>query len=459
MPKLINSVAYELGLAKEKNEDLERRIRKLDDEVLQLKAYIKKNNLPLPKAKRSITSQPTVEKGYLQTTKSSRNRSAQPPTQEESKRTESVVICGNGEDTKYPYTKYSYKYRYMDGDLVKVSSTLEKPHYLERTVSSYKKVKSPGPWIQALWERERKAKENEPLGWGDEDDSGYECNRDPVTVQTQYPPANWEYLEKDKTAEELLQKQTEVGRKSPSHLQYVPMRSEFLCDLLKQSLRLAQEIFFHGINNYYHINAEELECPQEVRFGRVEIDSFFGCMGSWTKLEVPGRSHTLWDLKYLIRGITTLRNTVCHYNHWSASMVLQSYDDLLEAVQRLAVFFADERRAFQARALRDKLTAHAEQCLDQLHGMLILAELPGARPWEPHHVRKFGLITGCSRFDSDVKDIPFLILRAAHDWNLRLPTPRWKWRSEELVEQFLSLQNRDSKDSEVSTTESHAVSV
>ncbi|KAI1655467.1 hypothetical protein F4813DRAFT_398096 [Daldinia decipiens] len=432
MPKLINSVAYELGLAKEKNKDLQRRIQKLDDEVLQLKTYIRKNNLPLPKAKQPITSQPTIEKGFLKTTKASRNRSIQAPTQEKSACTESVVVYDNGKYTEYPYTEYRHGYRYVDGNLVKIDSTWDRPHYLKWTISSDYKNKGPGPWIRALWERERKAKEEkDSLGWGNEEDSGYE-------EPSEYSSVDEEELESHKSAHELLREKSEVNRKSPSHLRYVPIRSECVYDILKRSLRLAQEIFFHGIQKCFPCCADKLDGPQEVLFGRVEINRFFGGWDGWKKLEILGRSYDVRYLKYETEGVTVLRNTVCHYSHYEASMNLEHHDSLIEAVQLLAIFFADERRAFQARALRDKLIAHAEQCLRQLEDMLILAELPGARPWQPHQARGFKRIILSSDFENDDKSVPFAVLRAAQDWNLRRPTPVRKWLPpEEIADQFI----------------------
>ncbi|KAF3063577.1 hypothetical protein GL218_01070 [Daldinia childiae] len=236
---------------------------------------------------------------------------------------------------------------------------------------------------------------------------------------------------------EQLRKRSEVRRESPSHLQHVPMRSGCVYDLLKRSLRLAQEIFFHGVHKYLPFYADKLECPQEVQFGRVEIDKFFNYWCGFNTLDILGTSHDLTRLKYQIEGVTVLRNTVCHYSYSEASMDLESHDRLIKAVQRLAIFFVDERRAIQARVLRDKLIAHADQGLVQLEDMLLLAELPGARPWQPHHVRKFRRIVANIDFENDYKSVPFVVLRAAQDWNLRRPTPIRQWPPEKIADQLI----------------------
>ncbi|KAI8964290.1 hypothetical protein F5Y11DRAFT_364085 [Daldinia sp. FL1419] len=413
---------YELVLAKENNEVLQRRIRKLNDEVLQLKAYIIRNNLPLPGVKQPIAYQPINGKGFLDTTVVSRNRSAQSGIQtvfQQEKPTsyETIVFSYNGYDSKYPWTKFLHKYKYEDANLVRVGG---KPHYMEPTQSSGNRSLGRPRAIQKLTRKLEAPRTPEEC----RDDEGQDQQEESISDEE----ANWNH-----PVDGLLKKRSGLKRKVPDHLQYVPIRSQFLYRVLQQSLNLAQEVFFYGIKDYMPYFSGQLDVPQEARFGFKELNSFFNNCWDGT-FEVAGMKRYRQDLRWKLLDVTALRNQVCHYSPNDAAVSLKRHDKLIKYVQVLAIFFADERRAFRARALRDKLIAHAEQCLHEFEGMLILAELPGARPWEGHHIRKFKRIVNGYYPNSDFRSIPPAILRAANDWNLRRPDPHWEWPPEDLTE-------------------------
>ncbi|OTA68549.1 hypothetical protein K449DRAFT_429415 [Hypoxylon sp. EC38] len=88
-------------------------------------------------------------------------------------------------------------------------------------------------------------------------------------------------------------------------------------------------------------------------------------------------------------NITRLRNAVCHFGPDSTIYRLSLYDEMLRSVQYLAVLFGDERRAFEARAYRDKLVKQAEESVRNTSTIILLKELPFALSWDLDYARAF----------------------------------------------------------------------
>ncbi|KAI1204444.1 uncharacterized protein F4807DRAFT_465679 [Annulohypoxylon truncatum] len=190
----------------------------------------------------------------------------------------------------------------------------------------------------------------------------------------------------EKTILELISEKTGLNRYTESHLAYTPIRSEVVYDLLSRSLRLAQEIFYDGCRIYFpDIYYREYDGPHEVRFGWKEMqDSFF--RGDFTDRIIAGKRYQRSALEYYINNMTWIRNQVCHFQSCTSVCQVDTLDKAIRDVQELAAVFGDEAKALQARALRDELHQGAKRELSELETMWLLAELPGARPWQRYQL-------------------------------------------------------------------------
>ncbi|KAI1455568.1 hypothetical protein F4805DRAFT_459582 [Annulohypoxylon moriforme] len=130
----------------------------------------------------------------------------------------------------------------------------------------------------------------------------------------------------------------------------------------------------------------------------------------------------------LLGGITSLRNTVCHFAGGYRGYSLCNYDDKFEAVQRLATVFGNERAAFQARAIRDSLAAHASESLTEVEALWLLSQSPSPYPWRKHHILRFHDYSLNSCYDSEPGGDKGVVGRAGWDWYIhRSMTCRGDW--------------------------------
>ncbi|KAI2618299.1 hypothetical protein GGS26DRAFT_602850 [Hypomontagnella submonticulosa] len=397
MPKIICSPSYELGLVKEKNDDLIRRNRELEEEILLLKTYILKHSIPLPKTKptRPETPRLTGEKGYLKATTASTSRAIRKSTSDvTSQRVESTIRVGNEQG------------HFKGGRFVSLLSG--ERHFQFSTTSSREKRSPFKPY------RRYQAYSLGPERWPSSDESDTTFVND----------TDDEDLDQSKDIQETLSEKTGLHKYFPSHLSSVPVSSQMKFDYLKRGLRLAQEIFFHGARKYLP-RVPRLQGPHEVQLGRTELEHLVLFAFSSKEVVIGGRHIHRQDLESILGDLTLMRNKVCHFGNASSRFLsLASCEYYMQAVQSLAILFEDEKRAFKVRKLRDRMVARVEKIPKQYEQMLLLTELPFARPWGAHveEVFEHFLRNGVDE-DEYIKGVPSLMLRAAHDWDRRRPKP------------------------------------
>ncbi|KAI1136268.1 hypothetical protein F5Y05DRAFT_415457 [Hypoxylon sp. FL0543] len=438
MPKYINSASYELGLAKAEIESLTKRNHEKDARILQLEAYIKRNNLPLPNSSPSQATTNTngSRNNFLRPTVASLNRRARVPQQEASEDAEKqkVIRLGTYRDLQY-----------RDGALVKVPNP-DSPYagFRRTTISAENK------------QREKFSKNENNEQSPDDDEDGYLA-----WVSRHSRDSHWSYLSHRWSGDDLeetpdvenkspgeaakkgLMRDSRIGEKSPENLDCIPIRSKFLYAHLKRGLSLAKEIFFYGNQKYHPEIVKNLQGPEEVRLGRSELQGhFFNKIGS--QIEIAGNWYQRGDLVYEFEEITNLRNIVSHYGACDTTLGLHHYDAFFQSVHYLAVIYGDRNRAFRARKLRDELVKAARDSLGEIERMVDFTELPQGRPWDVHHTRAFEQIVCTRKYQNGEygDELPAAFLKAVRDWDLQRPVSgREAWGPKPANEVDLSLDN------------------
>ncbi|KAI0842361.1 hypothetical protein F5Y06DRAFT_305923 [Hypoxylon sp. FL0890] len=446
MPKLINSVSYELGLAKCKIDELTSQKRELEAKIVRLEAHIKKHNIPLPRSPSSqvTTKSASLDKNFLKPTAASLNRHTQAPRQKVSENTEieTVIHVEN-------YGRMFYSFKYNGGVLEKIPDHDNNyARFRQETTSSLNKRRSKFSKVEEdEWNTE--SDDESTLAWKPDSDSmdWYSSGNDWSMEKTE----EIEHECPGKAAKESLIQRSRLKEETPKHLEHMPLRSEILIVHLKRALRLAQDIFFYGAKKYHPRAVRELQGPQEIQWRRDEMRfHFFYNIGAG--LDIAGNWYRKNDLEYAFDDITRLRNTVCHFGIHDTYCPLSTYDNYMKRVQNLAIIFGDERRAFRARTYRDNLIKEGENSLSEITRWGLFAALPYARPWEIHHVRSFESIINSRWYESDCDEVPHAFLMAVRDWDLRRPKPSdGKWLPESLREWDWP---SDTESDELSETES-----
>ncbi|KAI0137558.1 hypothetical protein F4776DRAFT_663573 [Hypoxylon sp. NC0597] len=409
MPKFIGSASYELGISKDKIEKLRDQNRQLEARVLFLESYIKKNNLPVPKSRPSqrATGSVTSDKDFSTPTTSSLNRSVQGAPREEQQTLISIRSEG-----------IHRRFQYQDGSLLEISRTtyitsnIDFRRFRRSTLSSDMKRRN-----KILKVDPKKDKSNTRR------DKGYVGGwHEPTTNFVSHWPEDETDIENGSPAEAAKRSLIERSRLEDDvqdYLMRVPIRSRPLFNYLQLALRLAQEIFFHGTKKYFPRVFMAAE-PQEVGCGRFEsMTSFLNRIEAYGN-KIAGIKYDRWDLQQAVDNIINLRNEVCHYSGpWGG---FAHYCKFLKSVQNLAVIFGDERRAFKARAYRDKLIEHAEESLRCFDTIGLLTQLPLPKRWDWKTMRLYKEIDKVRYHDGDPVDkLHPTFFKAMRDWGLERP--------------------------------------
>lgn len=169
----------------------------------------------------------------------------------------------------------------------------------------------------------------------------------------------------------------------------IKLRSRFVKDLYHKALEVAAEVFYEwaSIHRPEFIAENAPEGPWDLLLDRSTLISYGIGMydnGMLSGHFFSGRPGS-WELTYLLfRGIGGgLRNTFCHFNHdntWTHQVF-----GLVHPVLAFAQEAGDERGAFRAQALLDRLRAEAEETYADIERRVLLSALPEARPWGYHH--------------------------------------------------------------------------
>ncbi|KAI1455567.1 hypothetical protein F4805DRAFT_265354 [Annulohypoxylon moriforme] len=229
MPKLI-SASRDLAVAKEEIELLKAKNSELEAENIKLKAYIKMNNLKVPREKAlPITIQDTCNgKNYLAPTVASRNRCTksrlEPSQPTPERRGINSVVKIQGE-----------KYRYEDGRLIELIGTVsshplyfqESRHFQESTSSSRAKMKYLNRWRPETRDQEEVTR----------------CEEDELDFSS---PA-------ENTVEsiaDILAQKSRLSQRLPEEFDQAPLKSQIIYNHLQRALRLSQKILFDGFSLY-----------------------------------------------------------------------------------------------------------------------------------------------------------------------------------------------------------------
>ncbi|KAI1372594.1 hypothetical protein F4677DRAFT_449282 [Hypoxylon crocopeplum] len=344
-----------------------------------------------------LESQNSSTRGQSQ---SSRNKSVKQPTQAQPnirKTPEAVLI-------------HRCQYRYKDGSLFECAGN---------------GCRDSSPWVQEWTEWKYQAEDDEDTLVDNSGDTQPDENSEtPSVTSTDDKPAD------------SLAIQSRLSEGIDDRLDCVPLRSSVVFDLLRQALCLAQKIFYYGTRKYLPMIGEGFQGPHEVRFGWAEIHSSTLTVLLGSDFIVAGQWHSSKSLVCILEYITPLRNMVCHFSEDHATHKLTDYGYTLRNVQELAILFKDKKRAFMARALRDKLVAEAEGVLAQINQMWLLAQLPLGRPFEKHYAKAFKRISGTtSWYESRGLEPPLSLLWAVRSWDLARKQPsREDWLPESLAD-------------------------
>ncbi|KAI0376907.1 hypothetical protein F5Y04DRAFT_292359 [Hypomontagnella monticulosa] len=378
-----------------------------------LKTHISKHNISLPKADRTrlIPSCINSGKNYLKATAASLSRSVDKPTQDVTSSREKPSIRVE-----------SHPGYFQDGRFV--SLLLGTRHLWCSTVSSRAKRRPFRPYKK--WEEESPQ---------DHDDHRSSYNESELTLVDDTDDG---VLDQDEDVEKTLSERSRLFETCPSYFSSVPVRSQMKFDFLKRGLRLAQEVFFHAARKYLP-QVPYLQGPHEVQLGRTELERLVLSGFDSKEVMVGSRRIYRYQLSNILDDITTLRNTVCHFGRTSTHcMSLSSCDYYIRTVQSLAILFEDEKGAFRARRLRDRFAARVEKIRKQHEQMLMLTELPFARPWEGYIQEVFeDFIQNGVDEDEYYEGVPSLMLQAARGWDRRRPEPsNGEWLPPSIREQL-----------------------
>ncbi|KAI2618301.1 hypothetical protein GGS26DRAFT_387494 [Hypomontagnella submonticulosa] len=437
MPKQIATASHQLHVAERQNEELMKRISELVTENQCLKAYIGRHGLPVPQYHGFQPTTPTTpsnpqvgsERGFLQPTKASSYRSTQctEPL--------SVAECnGHSQPTTIKYQSNQHSrlttMQYVDGALVVRTA---RGGYREPTLSSANKCRP------ALRSRLVGG------GWGDFPQS--EVSASPSlsdfssSTSSQQEPQ--EHHAEVQVVDDSLAGRSGLNERFSARLSTAPIESQVKCDLLKSSLRLAQEIFYKGAKKYIPSLAEVYSGPHEIVFGCEDMDSKLLPYVPYEIENIAGRQNVLRStLQQAALEVTGLRNRVCHFNQFDGVMELAPCDELIRKAQALAVFFGDEEAAFEAKSYRSRLITYAEESVKEIGNLHALSQLPGARPWEKYQMVAFQKAMEFEDYyralDAEVAIDP-VILCAARNWDAERP---WlgdeTWKAEDLEKIFSS---------------------
>ncbi|KAI1455566.1 hypothetical protein F4805DRAFT_459580 [Annulohypoxylon moriforme] len=401
MTKLISSASYELGIAKEEIAKLRAKTSDLIAENVQLKAIILKNNLELPgtKTPKASTSDVRSGKHYLEATKASRNKLTKSNSSATPKRLE----------FKKTIEIHQIEYKYKDGALLNISGEgpFYCPHFQRQTCSSYNKIR---PFIvKSLWDQEkherifREREEQEKL------------EMEARELQRQLDMLKLEEKE-NQPIEETLLESSGLDRDIPRDFYEVPIRSQIIYDHLRRALQLSQQILYDGLSLCLPEAVNWLQGPHEIQLGRDELSGnvlrHFGNEG----VKIANRLVYRETMGYLLNDITYLRNIICHFSSLDATNSNCSYDQILKDVQKLAIFFGDERGALRARSIRDSFIKQVKRSAVEFEALWLLSELPNAYPWRKFHIRKFERIQ--DRSESENHHMTPIDM-AAHHWKER----------------------------------------
>ena len=292
---------------------------------------------------------------------------------------------------------------YDDGKLVNGDEEYV-PNYLRHTETSARQAglsySAARGWGQeapmitevAQTNAEELSDDSQPYAWGEDRQAS-----DPMgTVEPDSP-----YTESDDNdAAAGSTSDTSLGQRSrledaafystPISQVNVPVKTQYR--ILRTGLRYAQEPMWSAVRSHWPEIQRRyfLEGPQELRFGREELDNVFGDIsfpGETSRKSKGPKGLAYWHLLEVVQ----LRNAVCHPRHLSPAKI----DELLKTAQVLAVALGDETKAFKVRRLRDTLQAEAEKAHFYIEVVMPLNCLPGGsptclpegRPWALHHQR------------------------------------------------------------------------
>ncbi|KAI0376905.1 hypothetical protein F5Y04DRAFT_285458 [Hypomontagnella monticulosa] len=416
MPKQVAHPSHQLYIAECKIEQLVKKISDLAAENQQLKAIIGRHGLPVPEYRATTPASPTssqaeTRRGFMKPTKSSCYHSVH--------YTKPMSLVEANTPTKptsvlYRSNCYSQPtiFQWIDG--VPVAKQI-RGGYKEPTLSSVNKC--------------RPALRTRPIGgdgssWGDD----IPLSDTYTDLASDHEESEDEQMDEQMDAQVIdtsLATRSQLYERFPTRLSAAPIESKIKYDLLKRSLCLAQEVLYNGAKKWIPTLAEVYSGPHEVVFGCDEVAGKLLPYVPYIIDNIAGRRDILRStLHQEILGVTGLRNRVCHFSPHDGTMQLSDCDDYIRSTQELAVFFGDERAAFEARCYRANLIACAEEAIKEIENLHALTELPEAHPWKKYHTAAFQQVMRLDHrhqaLGSDIEVDP-VILRAARDWGSEQP--------------------------------------
>lgn len=119
-----------------------------------------------------------------------------------------------------------------------------------------------------------------------------------------------------------------------------------------------------------------------------------------------------------LHAVVRLRHTTCHWNQRNLGWARPSpraVDAHLKNVQKLAIQLYDEKRAAEARSLRDEARRAVEETVEEIEALEPLFDV---YPWKYHHEQMFTQIQHAKDEKTpDLYQYPAVVLRAAEAWS------------------------------------------